>query len=115
MRITLLVVLGSLLALPYLIWLSARMALDRSRGHTRASEALPPLGPGTNTALVQIKAGGFSFRARGAGLAGDGPGLILLHGFPESSITWTPLLERAAETGFRIISQNPQWALSKPA
>ena len=41
-----------------------------------------------------------SFRARVAGLAGAGPGLILLHGFPESSITWTPLLERAAETGF---------------
>jgi pimeloyl-ACP methyl ester carboxylesterase len=79
------------------------MTLDRSLGHTRASEALPPLGQGTKT---WSEGDGFSFRARVAGLAGAGPGLILLHGFPESSITWTPLPERAAETGFRIASPN---------
>ena len=103
-KITLIVVLGALLALPCLIWLSARMTLDRSLAHTRASEALPPPGPGTSTGLVQIEAGEFSFRARVAGLDGDGPGLILLHGFPESSIMWTPLLERAAEAGFRVVA-----------
>ena len=104
MRIILIVVLGTLLALPCLVWLSARMTLDRSLAHTRASEALPFLGPGTSNGLVQIEASGFSFRARVAGLDGHGPGLILLHGFPESSIMWTPLLERAAEAGFRVVA-----------
>ena len=104
MRIILIVILGALLALPCLIWLSARMTLDRSLSHTRASGALPYLGPGTSNGLVQIEVSGFSFRARVAGLDGDGPGLILLHGFPESSIMWTPLLERAADAGFRVVA-----------
>ena len=104
MRIILIVVLGALLVLPCLIWLSAWMTLDRSLSHTRASKALPPPRPGIPTGLVQIEAGGFSFRARVAGLDGEGPGLILLHGFPESSIMWTPLLERAAEAGFRVVA-----------
>ncbi len=104
MRIILIVVLGALLVLPCLIWLSAWMTLDRSLSHTRASKALPPPRPGIPTGLVQIEAGGFSVRARVAGLEGEGPGLILLHGFPESSIMWTPLLERAAEAGFRVVA-----------
>lgn len=55
------------------------MTFGRSFGHTPASEALPPLGKVTNTGLVQIEADGFSFRARMAGLDGDGTGRILLH------------------------------------
>ena len=104
MRIFLFVILGVLVVLPFLIWLSARMTLDRSFSYTRAAGALPSLGPATGSGLVQIAADGFSFRARVAGLDGDGPGLILLHGFPESSIMWTPLLERAAEAGFRVVA-----------
>ncbi|MDE0887144.1 MAG: alpha/beta fold hydrolase [Myxococcota bacterium] len=104
MKTILIAFLGALLALPCLIWLSAWMTLDRSFAHTRASEALPPPGPGTSTGLVQIEAGGFQYRARVAGLDGDGPALILLHGFPESSIMWTPLLERAAEAGFQVVA-----------
>ena len=104
MRIILFAVLGAVLALPCFIWLSARMTLDRSLGHTRGAQALPPLGPETSTGLVKIEAGGFSFRARVAGLGGDGPALVLLHGFPESSIMWTPLLGRAAEAGFRVVA-----------
>ena len=55
------------------------MTFDRSFGHTRASEELPALGKGTNTCLVQIEADGFSFRARMAGLDGNGTGRIQLH------------------------------------
>ena len=104
MKIILIAFLGALLALLCVIWLSAWMTLDRSFAHTRASEALPPPGRGTSTGLVQIEAGGFQYRARVAGLDGDGPALILLHGFPESSIMWTPLLERAAEAGFQVVA-----------
>jgi pimeloyl-ACP methyl ester carboxylesterase len=104
MKIILIAFLGALLAWLCLLWLSAWMSLDRSFAHTRASEALPPPGPGTSTGLVQIEAGGFQYRARVAGLDGDGPALMLLHGFPESSIMWTPLLERAAEAGFQVVA-----------
>ncbi|MDG2333479.1 MAG: alpha/beta hydrolase [Myxococcota bacterium] len=104
MKMILIALMGVLVALLCLIWLSAWMTLDRSFAHTRASEALPPPGPGMETGLVQIEAGGFQYRARVAGLDGDGPALILLHGFPESSIMWTPLLERAAEAGFQVVA-----------
>ena len=104
MKIVLAVFLFILLALPYLVWLSARSSLDRSAGYTRASEALPVMGPGASEGLVSIEVGGLSFRARVAGLQGGGPGLILLHGFPESSIMWTPLIDRAAQAGFRVLA-----------
>jgi hypothetical protein len=39
MRVILIIVLAALLALPWLIWLSARMTLDRSLAHTRAAVA----------------------------------------------------------------------------
>ena len=104
MRIGLLILLGIVLGVPLLLFWSARSGLDRAMQHTRATEALPKLAPGTSNGLVQIDANGMTFRARVAGLEGDGPGLVLLHGFPESSIMWTPLIEAAAAAGFRVVA-----------
>ena len=87
-----------------LLFVSARLSLDTEYGHTRRVEMLPPLSPGTSQGLVQIRARGLSFRARVAGLDGDGPALVLLHGFPETSIMWRPLLEAAAHAGFRVVA-----------
>jgi pimeloyl-ACP methyl ester carboxylesterase len=53
---------------------------------------------------VQIRARNFSFRARVAGLDGDGPALLLLHGFPETSIMWEPLIEVAELAGYRVVA-----------
>ena len=85
-----------------LLLVSARLSLDTGYGHTRRVEKLPALVPGTSEGLVQIRARGLSFRARVAGLDGDGPALLLLHGFPETSIMWRPLMEAAADAGFRV-------------
>lgn len=111
MRSLVLVLAALLLVPPLLIWLAHALTLDRSRGHTRATEALPlyAASPVVERAdevprWVRIPAQGLEFRARVAGLAGDGPALILLHGFPETSIMWTPLLERAAKAGFRVVA-----------
>lgn len=101
---------------PLLLWLSARVTLDRTGSHTRSTRALPVFAPDSEpdlglgcaaqakSRLVRIGVGELEFRARVAGFGGTGPGLILLHGFPESSIMWQPLIERAAAAGFRVVA-----------
>ena len=91
-------------AISGLLLLSSRFSLDDDYGHTRRVEALAPLSPHTPAGLVRISARGMVFRARVAGLEGDGPALVLLHGFPETSIMWEPLLGPVAEAGFRAVA-----------
>jgi pimeloyl-ACP methyl ester carboxylesterase len=72
--------------------------------HTEMTEALP-LFDGTEDGLVRIKANSMEFRARAAGFANrGGEGVILLHGFPETSIMWKPLLDKLSAAGYRAIA-----------
>ena len=87
-----------------LLLFSSRLSLDTGYDHTRRARGLPPLSPDSAQGLVQIRARGVSFRARVAGLGGDGPALLLLHGFPETSIMWDPLIEAAEPAGFRVVA-----------
>lgn len=50
----------------------------------------------------EIAANGMTFRCREA--AGDGEPVILLHGFPETSHMWLPLMERLQATGYRCLA-----------
>ncbi|MEO6043787.1 MAG: alpha/beta hydrolase [Tepidiformaceae bacterium] len=50
-----------------------------------------------------IAANGFTFHCRECGPEGGEP-VILLHGFPESSRMWTPLLPVLAEAGYRVLA-----------
>jgi len=96
---------------------SSRLSLDADYRYTQAAERLPVLTGGPPTGLVQIRARGMSFRARVAGLDGKGPALILLHGFPETSMMWEPLLTSAANAGFRVVAfdQRGYSPLARPA
>jgi pimeloyl-ACP methyl ester carboxylesterase len=52
-----------------------------------------------------IKANGMIFRSRVAGLDNvSGEPVILLHGFPETSIMWANLMERLANEGYRCFA-----------
>lgn len=51
----------------------------------------------------EIAANGFTFHCRECGPEGGEP-VILLHGFPESSRMWTPLLPVLAEAGYRVLA-----------
>ncbi len=104
MRTLLLVLAGVGLGIPAILYASARLSLDRSLAHTHKTEALPLLSNNERSGLVQIRARGQVFRARVAGLQNDGPALILLHGFPETSAMWAPLLEAAAAAGYRVVA-----------
>jgi pimeloyl-ACP methyl ester carboxylesterase len=80
------------------------LSLDWGREHTARTEALPLLAAGESDGLVRIEANGMVFRGRVAGLANEGPGLVLLHGFPETSAMWLPLIDEAAAAGYRVVA-----------
>lgn len=54
-------------------------------------------------AQTQIEAGGFVFDARVAGPRGGSP-VLLLHGFPESSLEWEAQLTALARAGYRAVA-----------
>lgn len=65
---------------------------------------------------LTIAANGLSFHALAAGPR-DGPLLILLHGFPETSHGWSKQLVPLAEAGFRVVAPDQRGVglSSKPA
>ena len=83
------------------------ISFDWQGKHSARTAALPHLSdPSADQVdgLVLIEAGGMTFRARVAGMKNDGPGLVLLHGFPETSAMWGPLLLDAAAAGYRVVA-----------
>jgi len=85
------------------LWLGAAASLDWDRQHTATTAALPELKAASH-GLVRINAGDHTFRARVAGLGGERGNLIALHGFPESSAMWIPLLDEAAAAGYQVVA-----------
>lgn len=81
------------------LWLASGLA-----SHSAATKTLP-LFDASRKGLVRIRAAGMEFRARVAGFDNpNGEGVILLHGFPETSIMWEPMLDRLAEAGYRVVA-----------
>lgn len=80
------------------------LSLDWDREHTAATMALPLASPGGPDGLVRIQSNGMTFRARVAGLGSEGPGVILLHGFPETSAMWGPLFDALRASGRPVVA-----------
>ncbi|MEE8580342.1 MAG: alpha/beta hydrolase [Myxococcota bacterium] len=102
---------GALLALGVLVvaaglvlWLGALASLDWERKHREATRQLPAFHPVADPMLVRIAAGEQHFRARIAGFGGKRGNLVLLHGFPETSAMWIPLIEAAAAKGYQVVA-----------
>ena len=100
-----LLIIASILFLSIVgIVISSVYSLDKNYTHTKETKLLPALSDSTRDGLVRITTNKFEFRARVAGLNNDSDALILLHGFPETSIMWVPLIEAAKQKGFRIVA-----------
>lgn len=84
-------------------FISWQLALDRDFEHTRETAELP-LFPEKRKGLLRIASGGMEFRARIEGLDQGGPAIIMLHGFPETSIMWNPLIKAANAAGMAAIA-----------
>jgi pimeloyl-ACP methyl ester carboxylesterase len=73
--------------------------------HTEDTRALPLFDGSQTDGLVRIKAeNGLVYRARLAGMGNKGDPIVLLHGFPETSAMWQPVLERLAKAGHRVVA-----------
>ena len=79
-------------------------SIDWSKKHSAKIAALPLVQQSDNTGSFRLPVGDFEYFVRVAGLQNEGPAVILLHGFPESSIMWTDLLEKAAKEGYRVVA-----------
>jgi pimeloyl-ACP methyl ester carboxylesterase len=83
---------------------SSLLSLDWERRHSARTAVLPLLQAHQTDGLVRIEANGMTFRSRVYGLSNPGPGLVLLHGFPETSAMWEPLGVAAAASGYRVVA-----------
>ena len=79
-------------------------SLDWAKKH-RAEVAQSPLfSKNFDTGKCRIKANGLEFFARVAGMKNTGKNVILLHGFPESSIEWEALIKIATDSNYRVLA-----------
>lgn len=79
-------------------------SVDWDKKHSSKIAALDIVMPSANTGLFRLPAGDFEYFVRVAGLQNEGPAVVLLHGFPESSIMWSDLLESANKEGYRVLA-----------
>lgn len=100
-KIALLIILGLIIIIPAVLYLKA---IDLSKSHTARVNSLPLYSSGDNNGEYRIEANDMEFLIRVAGMQNDGPTMVLLHGFPESSIMWKPLLQKASSLGYRVLS-----------
>ena len=63
---------------------------------------------------LAIAANGLQFHALAAGPA-DGPLLLLLHGFPETSHCWSRHIAPLAAAGFRVVAPDQRGPARSPA
>lgn len=99
-RILLLIVLLSLLV-PGLLYYGS---LDWRRQHTAAVNALPVWSPSIDSGQFRLSVKGREFRIRSGGLTNSGDAVILLHGFPESSIMWQELIDAGSTQDLRMLA-----------
>lgn len=100
-KLALFVLLILLIAIPSYRYFGS---IDWSKQHSNRIAALSVLSATDTAGEFRLPIGEFEFLIRVAGLQNEGPGVVLLHGFPESSIMWRPLLKEAAEAGYRVIA-----------
>ncbi len=98
--------LGFVILAVLVLTIGSLMSLDWKKQHTAASDNLRFLNDVRTTpgGLALIPVGNMRFRARVANLSSQGEGIIMLHGFPQTSASWKPLIDAAAARDYRAIA-----------
>jgi pimeloyl-ACP methyl ester carboxylesterase len=79
-------------------------SLDWAKHHTTRVAALPLFNKQADTGIYRLRVNQYEYLIRVAGIQNKGANLILLHGFPESSIMWEALARQAARDGYRVLA-----------
>jgi pimeloyl-ACP methyl ester carboxylesterase len=79
-------------------------SLDWAKKHSAEVANSPLFSKDIDASNCRIKANGLEFFARVAGMKNIGKNVILLHGFPESSIEWEALIKVAADSNYRVLA-----------
>lgn len=90
-----------LLIIPVIVYLTK---LDWSKHHSAQVAQLQELNSSAISGKYRVPIGDKEFLIRLAGWNNDGPTAILLHGFPESSVMWEPLMQNATDLGYRVLA-----------
>ena len=95
-------------AVLFILAVGALASLDRDRVHTGETAGLETFAADRNrgdaVVLSLVDTGEFVFRARAAGFGGTRGNVILLHGFPESSAMYEPMIPELARAGYQVIA-----------
>lgn len=89
------------LIIPMVLYLGS---LDWAKQHRARVSALPPYTRRADAGTYRLAVNGYEYLIRVAGMRNKGPNLMLLHGFPESSIMWEALARQAARDGYRVLA-----------
>ena len=79
-------------------------SIDWSEKHRLKVDSLPLFQENCADGEYRLQANGYEFLVRVAGMKNSGQNVVLLHGFPESSIMWDVLASRAAQEGYRVLA-----------
>ena len=84
----------------------SKMSMDSDFSHTNTTKDLLKFSPTIGNGIVNITIGDMSFRTRIAGFNGDPSKevVILLHGFPVTSVMWIDLIGPLEEAGYKVWS-----------
>ncbi|MEM1231171.1 MAG: alpha/beta fold hydrolase [Pseudomonadota bacterium] len=97
-----------LLVVPLVGGLGYYLSLDHERAYAREVSALPAFDPGRSAGdeavLSTLAVGGDQFRLRSAGFGGSAGNVLLLHGFPETSIMYEAMIPVLAQAGFQVVA-----------
>ena len=80
------------------------VAIDWSNSHSKRINDLPAYHSEVEEGEYRLQANDLEFLVRTKGMQNKGSGVILLHGFPESSIVWIPLMDSLANHGYRVLA-----------
>lgn len=77
---------------------------DWSRQHSAYVDQLPVYNNSMDQGIYRLTTNNLEFLIRVKGMKNTGDPIILLHGFPETSIMWQPLMDSLAERGHRVLA-----------
>ena len=80
------------------------IAIDQDKTYTKAVSELPLYSGQSEDGIYRLSTGQYEFKIRIAGYDNTGDDIILLHGFPQTSATWSPLIKAAADQGYRVLA-----------